>query len=142
MQNYLLLILLITITFLKAAADGYNYKFNTTVNDHDKKFFGVVYHLFGVLLIGVPLLFIYFEKIHFTDFGVIIAAFALIYFGIFDAIYNRITNRPLLYIGKTDVIDMFLSRVFAKPFLRWVLFCIRWLCLGVGMYLIIDVLKF
>jgi len=140
-DNYFILILLIVIVFIKAAADGYNYKYNTAENEKDKTFYGIVYHIFGLLLIAHCLLFVFFG-LNITNFFILVSGFALIYFGIFDAIYNRITGRPLLYIGKTDIIDMFLSRVFAKPFLKWVLFCIRWLCLGIGMYLIIDVLKF
>ena len=142
MQNYYLLILLIIITLLKALADGHNYLYNTATDAKARKRHGIIYHLYGVALIGAGTLFLLFDNPGFSGMLTIIAAFALIYFAFFDVFYNLVTGREIMYIGKTDIIDMFLSRVFARPFFKWVLICIRWVCVGVALFLLIDVLKF
>lgn len=141
-ENYLMLVMLIGLTAIKAAADGFNYRFNISENTRERKRYGIIYHLFGLLLIALPLLFIYFTNVTFKDFGIITAGFALMYFGLFDFIYNSIAGRNLLYIGNTDLFDRILSRMFKTPTLKGVLMCLRWLCFCFGMYLIIDVLKF
>ena len=139
-QNYLLLIIIILTVLFKALADGYNYLFDTAKNDDLKKKYGTVYHIFGVFAIGVPMMSVVLGFLP-KDLWLIISGFAFIYFGIFDAIYNRVTKKPIYYIGKTDFIDRLLGRIFDQsPTMRGVLVTIRWAFFIFGMAIILDLI--
>ncbi|MCF6365274.1 MAG: hypothetical protein L3J35_03635 [Bacteroidales bacterium] len=136
--NYFLLIIIYLTVIFKALADGYNYKYNVSQNEHDKSFFGVAYHIFGILTIGIPITSILIKGFGTFDFLFIIIAFALIYFGIFDFLYNKITGRNSLYIGKTDIFDKIIGKFIKTPNAKILLFVFRWACFIAGTSLILD----
>lgn len=123
MNTLTITIVLIAFILMKALGDGYNYIYNTTKDEVRRKKAGIVYHLFGLAVMGIPitLLLIYFG-LYWEILG-----FAMMYFGMFDPIYNFIAERKKHYIGKTDIIDRLLGRIFDKnSFTRWMLVCLRW----------------
>lgn len=70
-------------------------------------------HLFGVLMITVPTLIA--PLVFFMPWGqYLLGTFAagLIYLGFFNNLYNRGIREHPTYLGKTDVVDQLLRRIF------------------------------
>lgn len=138
-QNYFLLIIIILTVLFKALADGFNYKYNTEKNEVQRTKFGIIYHIFGVFTIGIPVGSVLITNITGFDFVFVLIGFSLIYFGLFDIIYNAVTGRNLQYIGKTDIFDIMLRKIFnKKPFSKTILLTIRWGCFILGIIFILD----
>jgi len=140
-SNYFLLIIILLTIIFKALADGYNYKFNTEKNETLKIRYGIIYHIFGVFAIGIPILSILITDISKHDFIFVLTGFSLIYFGLFDLVYNIVAGKNWEYIGKTDIIDRLLRKIFNKtPFLKSVHLGIKWLFLGIGIAFILELI--
>lgn len=137
-QNYFLLIIIVLTVLFKALADGFNYKYNVEKNEVLKTKFGIIYHIFGVFAIGIPVGSVLITNITGFDFVFVLIGFSLIYFGLFDIIYNAVTSRNLQYIGKTDIFDIILRKIFNKPFSKTILLGIRWFCFVFGTAFILD----
>lgn len=136
-MNYLILLLLLGITITKAFADGYSYRYNVEKDPKLKEKYGIIYHFCYLFLIGMPLLFVFFN-IDVYQFLILILGFACVYFGLFSTFYNLITGRNPMYIGETDLSDKWLSKIFHTPTLKGLLFWIRWGIFILGIILIID----
>lgn len=147
--NYLILIIILATILFKAVANATNYWYNKETVRF-KKVYGVLYHIFQVFMIITPTLVLPVLKyISWWDYIFTMLAAGLIYFGIFNNLYNRMIGKNPAYLGKVDIIDRFLRWAFKiekdpnnqaknKNLVLW----LRFLLGMVGVYIIIDILVF
>lgn len=128
---WIAIIIAITI-IMKGCSDGFHYLFDISKIKKLRKKYGIIYHLFGVASIGIPFFLILVPGISQVSFKFVLLGYALMYFGFFDLIYNRVTKHNAQYIGETDLLDIILGTIFNKrPFLKTVFLTLRW---GVGFF--------
>ena len=126
----LLTLLTLTIIF-NAIADGLKQNKLQTVTK------GILYHIFWSLE-KLTFLFLIFICLNFIPINILILiiSYALIRFGIFNTIRNIFAGQNVYYIGNTAFQDIILTKIFKTPFLKGLLFWLRWLFMILGFYFI------
>jgi hypothetical protein len=73
---------------------------------------------------------------------IIISSYTLLRLGLFDLTYNIATfkDHPMQYLGNTSILDKVLKNVLNKPNIRTLAAWLRFLCLFVAIYVILELL--
>ena len=138
-QRYVLWIIMLAATLFKALANGYEYRHIMEKDEDKQKVYGIVYHVFDLFSIGIPLMAFTLSEYTMADVPLVVLGFALIYLGIFDILYNKVTGRNEQYVGETDGIDILWNKFIQdKPFRKTLVLGARVLSFIVGTSIILD----